>query len=229
MRMATGDTAIGAGSGKIIMLQTDLAIQSDATIALATRVALNAIAVPVFTITLSGTIVYANVAGNELLRMARVFHRAQDKLIIRRKTDATALAEAVARVCHGGEPELLRFLTRQGEVTALVRIEPIPGEELVVVCVTELRAAMLLVEGWAKAAFGFSPQNAALAESLAIGVNLSEFSVSRRLPIGTVRTRMKKLLAQTGMSSQAALAAVLLRGATIMTGVETLRSSTVKR
>jgi len=205
----------------------DSVIRDERSVAAATRVALDVIAVPVFTVRPDCLIIDANRAGNELLRIARMFYRSQDRrLVIRRKTDTTLFAETVLRVAKSKQSELVRFLTRQGEVTALVRVEPVPGQDLIIICVAELRAEMLLAEGWAKAAFGFSPQNASLAESLAVGVNLSEFSQTRRLPIGTVRTRMKKLLAQTGMNSQAALAAVLLRGAAIMIGVETLRGTT---
>jgi hypothetical protein len=203
------------------------AIRDGPAIVAATRVAMDIVSVPVFTLRPDCLILDSNRTGNDLLRVARMFYRSQDRrLVIRRKSDAIVLAETVARVATTKQSELIRFLTRQDEVTALVRVEPVPGQDVVVVCVAELRATMLLEEGWAKLAFGFSPQNASLAESLAIGVNLSEFSQTRRLPIGTVRTRMKKLLAQTGMNSQAALAAVLLRGATIMTGSESVRGTT---
>jgi DNA-binding NarL/FixJ family response regulator len=191
----------------------------------ATRVALNMLAAAVFILRPTSEIVETNNAGLALLRVSRAFRRHQNRLVIRRSADAAAMAEAVSRVAASGEPELIRFLTRQEEASALMRIEPVPGESVVLVCITELRAPLLLDTNWSRAAFGFSPQNAALAESLALGLSLADFATAENLPIGTVRTRLKKLLQQTGLSSQASLAAMLLRASSIMNGAEGLRGA----
>jgi len=191
----------------------------------AARVALNMMATPVFILRPTSEIVESNEAGQELLRVSRAFRRLQNRLVIRRAADAAAMAEAVSRVATSGTPELIRFLTRQEEASALMRIEPVPGETVVLVCITELRAPLLLDANWARAAFGFSPQNAALAESLALGHSLADFATAENLPIGTVRTRLKKLLQQTGLGSQASLAAMLLRASSIMSGAEGLRGA----
>lgn len=179
----------------------------------------------VFILRPNSDIVESNEAGQQLLRVSRAFRRHQNRLVIRRAADAAAMAEAVSRVAAGGGPELIRFLTRQEEASALMRIAAVPGEPLVVVCITELRAPLLLDTNWSRAAFGFSPQNAALAESLALGQSLADFATAENLPIGTVRTRLKKLLQQTGLGSQASLAAMLLRASSIMSGAETLRGA----
>jgi DNA-binding NarL/FixJ family response regulator len=191
----------------------------------AARVTLNMLAAAAFVLRATSEIIESNEAGQELLRVSRAFRRHQNRLVIRRAADAAAMAEAVSRVAAGGQPELIRFLTRQEEASALMRIEPVPGEPIVVVCITELRAPLLLDANWSRAAFGFSPQNAALAESLALGHSLADFATAENLPIGTVRTRLKKLLSQTGMSSQASLAAMLLRASSIMSGAEGLRGA----
>ena len=191
----------------------------------AARVALNMLSSAVFVLRSTSEIVESNEAGQDLLRVSRAFRRHQNRLVIRRAADAVAMAEAVSRVSARGEPELIRFLTRQDEASALMRIAPVPGEPLVVVCITELRAPLLLDVNWSRAAFGFSPQNAALAESLALGHSLADFATAENLPIGTVRTRLKKLLQQTGLGSQASLAAMLLRASSIMSGAEALRGA----
>jgi DNA-binding CsgD family transcriptional regulator len=183
------------------------------------------LSIPVFILRPTSEIVESNEAGQELLRVSRAFRRHQNRLVIRRAADAAAMAEAVNRVATSGEAELIRFLTRQDEASALMRIEPVPGEPVVAVCITELRAPLLLDANWSRAAFGFSPQNAALAESLALGHSLADFATAENLPIGTVRTRLKKLLLQTGMSSQASLAAMLLRASSIISGAEALRGA----
>ncbi len=189
----------------------------------ATRASLDILCVPIFVLRPDSEILDCNEAGQELLRVSRAFRRLQNRLTIRRAADATAMAEAISRVASGGEPELIRFLTRQEEASALMRVQPVPGEPVVVVSIGELRAPLLLAAGWSRAAFGFSAQNAALAESLAVGHSLADFATAANLPIGTVRTRLKKLLQQTGMTSQASLAAMLLRASTIMNGAEVLR------
>jgi DNA-binding CsgD family transcriptional regulator len=189
------------------------------------REALNMLSIPVFMLRPNSEILDSNHAGQELLRVSRAFRRHQNRLVIRRAADAAAMAESISRVAVTGLPELIRFLTRQEEASALMRIQPVPGEPVVVCCISELRAPMLLGGGWSKAAFGFSPQNAALAESLALGHSLADFAAAESLPIGTVRTRLKKLLLQTGLSSQASLAAMLLRASAIMSGAEGLKGA----
>lgn len=184
--------------------------------------ALDMLAVPAFLLGADTRILACNTAGRLLLQRSPAFFDNHGKLAIRRTNDEAALSEAVHRSAEKQEPVLLRFLTRQEEASALMRIEPLAGKAMVTVCITELRAPLLLDAGWSRTAFGFSPQNAALAESLSVGRSLAEFAAAENLPIGTVRTRLKKLLLQTGTSSQAQLAAMLLRASAVMAGAEGL-------
>jgi DNA-binding CsgD family transcriptional regulator len=184
--------------------------------------ALHMLAIPAFLLAADTQILACNKAGRLLLQRSPAFLDNHGKLAIRRTNDQVALAEAVLRSAEQNESVLLRFLTRQEEASALMRIEPLAAQNMVTVCITELRAPLLLDAGWSRAAFGFSPQNAALAESLAVGRSLAEFAAAENLPIGTVRTRLKKLLLQTGTSSQAQLAAMLLRASAVMAGAEAL-------
>ncbi|GAB0113686.1 helix-turn-helix transcriptional regulator [Acidisoma sp. C75] len=182
---------------------------------------LDMLTVSAFLLAADCTILGANAAGWALLRQSPAFFAQNGRLAIRRAPDAAALAEAVQRAARLGEPELLHFLTRQEEASALMRIDPVEAPPGSVACgITELRAPLLLAPGWSRAAFGFSPQNAALAESLAIGRSLADFAEEHALPIGTVRTRLKKLLLQTGTSSQMQLAALVLRASMLMKGRE---------
>jgi DNA-binding CsgD family transcriptional regulator len=180
------------------------------------------LAIPAFLLAVDTQILACNRAGRLLLQRSPAFFDNHGKLAIRRTNDEVALAEAVQRSAAQQEPVMLRFLTRQEEASALMRIEPLPTKDMVTACISELRAPLLLDAGWSRGAFGFSPQNAALAESLAIGRSLAEFAATESLPIGTVRTRLKKLLLQTGTSSQAQLAAMLLRASGVMAGAEAL-------
>jgi DNA-binding CsgD family transcriptional regulator len=184
--------------------------------------ALNMFAVPTFLVRPNCEIVASSSTGPALLETSRAFFVNHGKLTVRRATDTQALLEAVGRVVGHGMGELLRFLTRQEEASALMRILAVPQKPLAIIAIAELRAPMLLAHGWSMAAFGFSAPHAALAESLALGHSLAEFAETHSLPIGTVRTRLKKLLVQTGTSSQASLAAMLQRASVIMSGAERL-------
>jgi hypothetical protein len=188
----------------------------------AAAVALDMFAIPAFLLRPNCEILAASSTGPTLLQASRAFYAHHGKLAVRRSNDEQALTAAVARVAARGQVELLRFLTRQEEASALMRIQPLPNHPLVIVAIAELRAPSLLAAGWSRAAFGFSAPHAALAESLALGHSLADFAATERLPIGTVRTRLKKLLLQTGTSSQASLAAMLQRASVIMSGAEKL-------
>lgn len=182
--------------------------------------ALNMFSVPTFLIRPNCEIVASSSTGPALLENSRAFYAHQGRLTVRRASDTHALLEAVGRVVARGTGELLRFLTRQEEASALMRLHAVPRKPLVIVAIAELRAPMLLAHGWSTAAFGFSAPHAALAESLALGHSLADFAALHNLPIGTVRTRLKKLLVQTGTTSQASLAAMLQRASVIMSGAE---------
>ncbi len=185
-------------------------------IASAALVALECFSIPVFILAADTTVAHANQSAAAMLGDHVAFRVLQGRLALRRAQDREALVGAVARVAKDKVPDLLRFRTRPGEANILVRLAPVPGTALVVVCVNELRESLLLQPGWSRLALGFTPQKAQLAEALANGQSLAEFAAQAELPIGTVRTRLKKLLAQPGLSSQAALVALLLRGASLM-------------
>lgn len=193
----------------------DVAISDEAGLAAALRVALDALATPVFILRADCTLVHHNHEAATLLHSDGAFRLGKRRLVARRARDETALAEAVTRVCASGAPEQLRLISRTDEASILVRVAPVPGVALVVIGVAELRVPLLLQAGWSRRFFGFTASAATLAEALANGATLASFAEGTGLPIGTVRTRLKKLLQQTGTSSQSALIGLLLRGAAL--------------
>jgi DNA-binding CsgD family transcriptional regulator len=60
---------------------------------------------------------------------------------------------------------------------------------------------------------GFTPAEARLAQALANGMNLKEYSESASISITTARNQLASLFAKTGTHRQAALVAWLLRRA----------------
>jgi hypothetical protein len=182
----------------------------------AAKIAVECLATPIFVLQSDGLLVSGNSSALDLIDNQRIFKATKGVLSLRRSKDTLLLLQAVVRSAADAEPEMVRFQTRAGETSLLLRLQPVPGRALVIVCVAELREPLRLRPSWTRAAFGCNAQSASLAESLANGDTIAGFARQRGTPIGTVRTRLKKLLAQTGLSSQQALVGYLLRGAVLM-------------
>lgn len=178
-------------------------------------VALNCVRTPTFLLGADGHIVHANIAGTELLRSNPTLRKVHARLVGRRSNETKILAAVVARVADDQRPELLRLLRRNGNVSLLMTVTPVPGERLVVACIADLQANRPRLAGWIQQAFDLSRQNAELAESLMFGVSLAAFADSKNVTLGAVRTRLKKLFAQTGTRSQATLVSELLLAAIV--------------
>jgi hypothetical protein len=181
----------------------------------ALMVALDCVCTPTFLLCADGHIVHANIAGNELLRSNPTLRKVHTRLVGRRSNEAKILAAVVARVVEGKRSELLRLLSRNGSVSLLMTVTPVPGGRLVTACIADLQAKRPHLASWIQQAFDLSRQNAELAESLMFGVSLAEFARSKNVTLGAARTRLKKLFAQAGKRSQAALVSELLRAAII--------------
>lgn len=186
-----------------------------AGITAALMVALDCVCTPTFLLCADGQIVHANIAGSELLRNNPTLRKVNSRLVCRRSNEAKNLAAVVARVAEGQQPELLRMLSRNGSVSLLMTLTPVPGDKLVTACIADLQAKKPHLAGWIQQAFDLSWQNAELAESLMFGASLAEFAGSKNITLGAARTRLKKLFAQTAKRSQAALVSELLRAAII--------------
>ncbi len=180
--------------------------------------ALECVPTPVFLLRPNGEIVHVNDAGNEFLRGNQALRRTQSGLVARRSSEAKILTAVMARVGISQRPELVRLLSRNGNVSLLMTVTPVPGHQLMIACAVNLHAEGPRLARWLQAAFAFSPQNADLAEGLMSGLSLLDFASKHNVTLGASRTRLKKLFAQTGTNSQAALVSTLLRAAMIAPG-----------
>jgi hypothetical protein len=182
----------------------------------ALAVALNCVSTPTFLVQADGRLVHANLAGERILQGGHALKKSHSScLVARRLNEATALKAVVSRVAGGRQPELLRLLNRNGTSRLLLTVSPVSGHALAVVCVADLQPGDADLTQWFRQAFQLSVQNAELAAGLISGLSLSEFSAQKAVTLGATRTRLKKLFAHTGTSSQAALVAALLRAAVI--------------
>lgn len=178
---------------------------------------LNCIPTPIFLTTPGGLIVHLNTAGSELLDANRALRHSKSRLVARRLSETKALAGVMARVAESQHPEMLCLLGRDGSVSLVLTITPVPQKNLLAVCIADLQPLGPSLTSFLKNAFGLSPQSAQLAESLMYGMSLAEFSSKTGVTLGAARTRLKKLFARTGNKSQSALVSMLWRAATIAT------------
>jgi PAS domain-containing protein len=181
----------------------------------ALAVVLDCISTPTFVLRPDGGIVHLNRAGSKMLRSGGALRKTQSRLVARRSKEAKALAGTIARVAESQCPELFRLLSRDGTVRLLMTVNPLPADTLVAAYVADLQSDRYGIARWLQHAFDLSPQNAELAESLMFGLSLAEFAVEKNITLGATRTRLKKLFARTGKSSQTALVSTLLRAAAV--------------
>ena len=161
----------------------------------------------------NGRIVHTNRAADVLLTNGRAFGNAGGWLRVQRQPDQDAIEAAVSAALDSGDRGIIHLLNRQGDISHIVTVVPLPGQPVAVVCLAELRGPLLLGKHWSREALGLPLPYAELAEALAGGENLAEFATRTKLTIGGARTRLKKLLKRLGARSQADLVALLIRAA----------------
>lgn len=163
-----------------------------------------------------GTIVHANRAARAVIAAERPFLIKAGRLELRRKADQASLSQALQAAGQAGAPAVLPLRSRQGDLTHLIGIRPLPPTGLLAMKLAGLRTAPPLPADWVHDTLALPANYAALADGLAAGENLAEFSERTGLTVGGTRTRLKKLLRQTNTRSQSDLVALLLRAATIV-------------
>ena len=182
----------------------------------ALAVALDCVSTSIFLAHTDGCIVHCNIAGSRMLNhggaLKQLFH---SRLTACRSSEARDLNAVLSRVFERQQPELLRFSSRNGPLRLLIKVNPVPGDALVAVCVVDLQATEEDLTPLDQGDAQLSPQKWGIRRGpdkrpQPVGVLRSE----SRDP-GVTRTRLKKLFAQTGRSSQAALVSVPLRATTI--------------
>ena len=164
-----------------------------------------------------GRIAHANSAAAALLAAARTFGDTGGRLRVQRQSDQDAIEAAVAAAIDHGTRGTVHLLNRQGDITNMVTVTPLPGQAVAVACLGDLRGPILPHRHWSREALALPLAYAELAEALAAGENLAEFAERTGLTIGGARTRLKKLLKRFGTRSQSDLVSLLLRAAATLT------------
>ena len=121
------------------------------------------------------------------------------------------------------ERGLVGRVTEVGTRTARVLLITDLNSRIPVILETSRAHAILIGTNGPRPRLMFWPECIVPQEGERVVTSAEANAFPANLPIGTVRTRLKKLLAQTGLGSQASLAAMLLRASSIMSGGETLR------
>lgn len=169
--------------------------------------------VPMLMLGRRARIVHPNRAATTLLAAGRAFTKVNGRLHVQRQADQEAIEAAVDAALDKAERTITHLTNRQGDINHIVTVSPLPGDELALAAIAELRLPVLLRRTWSREALSLPPGYAELAEALAGGENLTEFAERTGLTIGGARTRLKKLLKRLAARSQSDLIALLLRAA----------------
>lgn len=217
MRQSEQEAAAPGGTVGVMDRQIIASPETDNVSAMAPTAVLNCVATPIFLTSPDGLIVHLNIAGSELLSGNRALRNIKSRLVARRSSEAKLLAGLLLRVAESHDPEMLCLSSRDGSVSLVLTVTPVPGRDLLAVAIADLQPLGPSLTSFLRRAFGLSSQSAQLAESLMYGLSLAEFSVKTGVTLGAARTRLKNLFARTGNKSQAALVSMLWRAATIST------------
>jgi DNA-binding CsgD family transcriptional regulator len=176
---------------------------------------LNTIAVPLLLLQSNRSIMHTNVAGNEMLLGSQELRISKARLAGRAPKETKMLANVLTRVGERQHPETLCLVGDAERPSLVLSIAPVPGTELLAVCVYDFQSTGASLEGFFMRAFGLSAQSAELAEHMMHGLTLIEFSAKTGVAREAARTRLKNLFKRTGCKSQAALVATLWRAKTL--------------
>ena len=159
-------------------------------------------------LTTDRTVVHANQAALAMVRRPGIFTISDNRLALRRRADEAAFEAMLL----GARSASMRLASRQGDITHVVLVDVLAGTAVIGVSVIDLRNPLAPQRRrWTCEALGLTAGNADLAEALANGVSLAEFAEQSGLTLGGVRTRLKKLLRQTGTRSQGEIVGMLAR------------------
>ena len=189
---------------------------SDYLLGRSAMLALEAGAVPFLVLKADCHIVYISHPASVLLHAGRAFAIRNNRLVIRRRNEYTAVKQAIVQAIEKPAAVMIRLYNRQGDVNHLVTIKSIPQSDLVFLLVAELRGKTLLPPGWTQEALDLPAHLAELAEGLAEGETLSEFAARTGLTFEGTRTRLRKLLERTATRSQMDLTNLLHRAAAVV-------------
>lgn len=121
---------------------------------------------------------------------------------------AAGIAEAIRNPEAAGRFAIDRT---EGAVPYLAEAIAVPGAARVLLVVSDPAAPRAPGADALSALFGLSGPQADLARAIAAGISLADHARGAALPIETVRSRLKAVLARTGCRRQVELAALLAR------------------
>jgi DNA-binding CsgD family transcriptional regulator len=185
------------------------------------RATLDRLEKPVFLVSRSGSVVFANESARQLEALGTCLQVRNGKPVAVHQPDDVLLGAALARVVSGataGDSLPLPMHDRKGEISALLTICPTPpsvyadpqrGNVAAAVFVRALQPRVVPED--VRVAFGLTGAEFRLARKLAGGSTLEDASEHLGISKNTARTQLRGLFEKTGTHRQSDLVAVLHR------------------
>jgi DNA-binding CsgD family transcriptional regulator/PAS domain-containing protein len=173
----------------------------------------------------TGSVIFGNMAGEELLAEADGLRILDGRLSAMRPRDAEALRKAVAEALHlsgavteitSGFIEIARQSGRRPYtlMVAPLRLEASPltsKRPAVIVFVTDPDRTTVGIQAILRRLYGLTQSEAEVTQRLLQGCALREIGEELGTSVNTTRTHLKRVLAKTGARSQSELVGLLLR------------------
>jgi DNA-binding CsgD family transcriptional regulator len=170
---------------------------------------LHLLAQPVLVVDHEARLVFANAAGERLLREARLLRLVAGRLRAAHRGDAAALARALKPVPDDGAAGSLALRRAGDDRPAILRVTPLRRRNRAewsgrIALLAELRPAPCGLEALS-AAFRLSPAETRLWAALNAGRRLIDIAEESGVSLNTVRVQLRSLFQKTGVHRQADL------------------------
>jgi DNA-binding CsgD family transcriptional regulator len=172
--------------------------------------ALHLLPQPVLVVDRDGQLLFANAAGEQLLRAGTLLRIVAGRIRAAHRGDVGTLANALNPIADGAEGDGSLTLRRAGEkLPVMIRVTPLRRRNRAewsgrIALMVELPPAPRGLDTWA-AAFRLSPAETRLWAALSAGRRLIDIAEESGVSVNTVRVQLRTLFQKTGVHRQADL------------------------
>jgi DNA-binding CsgD family transcriptional regulator len=186
------------------------------------RCALDRLEQPVVLLATDGTVVFANTQALQVEAAGNCFQRRRERVSAVHPCDEALLQATVSRVLSatGADPASLALRGRDGQLSALLSICPIPPSVSTAWAIPSVAAAIFIrslqprsLPDDVKDAFCFTGAEFRLADLLLRGATLEAAALELGVSKNTTRSQLRGLFDKTGTRRQPELVALLHRAA----------------
>ncbi|MEO8604798.1 MAG: helix-turn-helix transcriptional regulator [bacterium] len=179
---------------------------------------LDALPQPIVIVEPDATVRHANVAAREILQRGDCLAERNERLRAADAEDTARLANAIRATAQPQRSHDRGRLIAIGAATQRLTLllwslasQP-PGARLTAIFIDDPAAHAAMDEALLRERYGLTRAEARLAALLADGCDIAQAVTRLRIGRSTARTHLQRIMAKTGVTRQAALARLLLRG-----------------